>query len=212
MVRVTVGVHHGLNRKAFVAGEVQIGMEVAERIDDDRFPVARDHVAQTASRRPAYLKDGQVGAFDHGAGCVELAPGFHPALEVGAGIIQPAQPLRDEFRSAAFGAYSKDGQIRGKLVRQVLLKVSDDGFQHVVLAACFEHFEIGNVDGGERAPPFEPESLELIAIAHVEHEERVAAVEPSQQVFRAPGFVEWFCHEGSPPCRDDYLGCGTTRK
>jgi hypothetical protein len=41
---------------------------------------------------------------------------------------------------------------------------------------------------------------------------RVATVEPAQQFIRTPGFVERFFHEGTPPCRDNYLGCGTTRR
>ena len=112
-----------------------------------------------------------------------------------------------------FGAYRKDRQIRGKLARKVALDVSDDGVQHLVFAAKFEHLEIGNIDGGHGAAAFELKPLELIAIAHIEDEEFVAAFQPFEQVSRSPDFiVQSFYRCGLAHCQDIYLGWGMIRR
>ena len=54
-----------------------------------------------------------------------LTPGFHSAFQGGAGVAQAAQALRDELRSFALGAYRKNRQIGGKLVRKLLFNVSE---------------------------------------------------------------------------------------
>jgi hypothetical protein len=73
----------------------------------------------------------------------------------------------DELRRVALGAYRKDRQIRGELVRKIPLNVNDDGIQHLVFATKFEHLEIGNIDGGRGAAAFESKLLELIAISYI---------------------------------------------
>jgi hypothetical protein len=45
----------------------------------------------------------------------------------------------DELRWVTLGAYRKDRQIRGELVRKIPLNVSDDGIQHLIFATKFEH-------------------------------------------------------------------------
>ncbi|PYT66025.1 MAG: hypothetical protein DMG39_27730 [Acidobacteria bacterium] len=86
-----------------------------------------------------------------------------------------------------------------KLVRQVPLDVSNDGAQHLVFAAKFEHLEIGNVDCLHGAAAFESELLELIAIAHIEDEESFAAFQPCEQISRSPDFLfQSFYHWWAP--------------
>ena len=45
VVRVAVGVNHRFDRETRAASQVQARMEVAERIDHDGLPRARDNVA-----------------------------------------------------------------------------------------------------------------------------------------------------------------------
>ena len=112
--------------------------------------------------------------------------GPHPALQVGTGIAQAFQPLPDVFGGVALGADAQNRQIPGKLAGQVLLNAGDDRIHHLVFAPQLQHLEVRNIDGGPGLPPFEAEPFELVAVAHVEHKELLAALQGRKKIIGRP--------------------------
>jgi hypothetical protein len=171
-------------------------LAAAERAIHDSPTFARHDIAQAPSRRPAHLVDGQVRGLDDGSGCIVPSPGFHSTLEAGGSVAQESKTLHHKLRGVPLGAHGQDRNVLWELTRKILLDASDYGVHHLVLTARLEHFEVGQVHGGQGAAALKRKPLKFVAVAHVEDKELLPTIEAFKEIRGGPdGFVRSLRHE-----------------
>src|SRR5438445_8114434 len=134
VIGVAMRINHHLNRAIPVPGQLQVRMQVTQRINDDRLPFTHEHVAQASACRPANLINPEARAFEDCPRLIMLSPALHSTAKARARVPQPLQASHHKLRSLALRAHSKYGHIFGKLVGQLSPDASDNSIDHVVLA------------------------------------------------------------------------------
>ena len=186
VVGVPVGVEHQLDLPAALPGQVEIVVDVPERVDHHRAVAAGDDVAQTAARRSADLQDGQLFGLDHRPDGVVVSPGGGAAGQVERLELEAPQRLGDVLGSVALGADRQDRRVARQLLRPALLQERRERVHHVVELIDLEHLVVRHVDGRQRPAPLELPAFELILVADVEDEELLACLESIVQRFDPP--------------------------